>query len=154
MAGRKTTEDVRCVNAPQCLQVITYIYLCNLMRCLQGNSSHTFKSFFHTCFYLQIVHKSSAVASDVRMVDRETNEVVRHVNVCQYPVLLSVSTLKCKSTGSLVATFLGTDNLRHPYNSIVYCGSSFPYSIQTVNDISTRSYISIYTGGYPRIKHM
>ena len=49
---------------------------------------------------------------------------------------------------------LGTDNLRHPYNSIVYCGSSFPYSIQTVNDISTRSYISIYTCGYPRIKGM
>ena len=44
--------------------------------------------------------------------------------------------MKCKSTGSLIATFLGTDNLRHPYNSIVYCGSSFPYSIQTVNDIS------------------
>ena len=43
--------------------------------------------------------------------------------------------MKCKSTGSSVATFLGTDNLRHPYNSIVYCGSSFPYSIQTVNDI-------------------
>ena len=42
--------------------------------------------------------------------------------------------MKYKSTGSLVATFLGTDNLRHPYNSIVYCGSSFPYSIQTVND--------------------
>ena len=62
--------------------------------------------------------------------------------------------MKCKSTGSLVATFLGTDNLRHPYNSIVYCGSSFPYSIQTVNDISTRSYMSIYTGGYLRIKHM
>ena len=62
--------------------------------------------------------------------------------------------MKCKSTGSSVATFLGTDNLRHPYNSIVYCGSSFPYSIQTVNDISTRSYISIYTGGYPRIKAM
>ena len=60
--------------------------------------------------------------------------------------------MKCKSTDSLVATFLGTDNLRHPYNSIVYCGSSFPYSIQTVNDISTRFYISIYTGGYPRIK--
>ena len=47
---------------------------------------------------------------------------------------------------------LGTNNLRHPYNSIVYCGSSFPYSIQTVNDISTRSYISTYTCGYPRIK--
>ena len=62
--------------------------------------------------------------------------------------------MKCKSTGSLVATFLGTDNLRHPYNSIVYCGSSFPYSIQIVNDISTRSYISIYTCGYPRIKEM
>ena len=62
--------------------------------------------------------------------------------------------MKCKSTGSLVATFLGTDNLRHPYNSIVYCGSSFPYSIQTVNDISTRSCFSIYTGGYPRIKAM
>ena len=44
------------------------------------------------------------------------------------------SVMKCKSTGSLIATFLGTDNLRHPYNSIVYCGSSFPYSIQTVND--------------------
>ena len=55
--------------------------------------------------------------------------------------------MKCKSTGSLVATFLGTDNLRHPYNSIVYCGSPFPYSIQIVNDISTRSYISIYTVG-------
>ena len=49
---------------------------------------------------------------------------------------------------------LGTDNLRHPYNSIVYCDSSFPYSIQIVNDISTRSYISIYTCGYPRIKGM
>ena len=60
--------------------------------------------------------------------------------------------MKCKSTGSLVATFLGTDNLRHPYKSIVYCGSSFPYSIQIVNDISTRSYFSIYTCGYPRIK--
>ena len=47
--------------------------------------------------------------------------------------------MKCKSTGSLVATFLGTDNLRHPYNSIVYCGSSFPYSIQIVNDIPTTS---------------
>ena len=43
--------------------------------------------------------------------------------------------MKCKSTGSSVATFLETDNLRHPYNSIVYSGSSFPYSIQTVNDI-------------------
>ena len=53
--------------------------------------------------------------------------------------------MKCKSTGSSVATFLGTDNLGHPYNSIVYCGNSFPYSIQIVNDISTRSYISIYT---------
>ena len=41
--------------------------------------------------------------------------------------------MKCKPTGSLVATFLGTDNLTHPYNSIVY-------------------YISIYTCGYPRIK--
>ena len=28
--------------------------------------------------------------------------------------------MKCKSTGSLVATFSGTNNLRHPYNSIVY----------------------------------
>ena len=65
-----------------------------------------------------------------------------------------INVMKCKSTGSLVATFLGTDNLRHPYNSIVYCGSSFPYSIQTVNDISTRSYTSIYTSGYPRIKAM
>ena len=67
---------------------------------------------------------------------------------------IGVGVMKCKSTGSLVATFLGTDNLRHPYNSIVYCGSSFPYSIQIVNDMSTRSYISIYTGGYPRIKAM
>ena len=67
---------------------------------------------------------------------------------------LDHSVMKCKSTGSLVATFLGTDNLRHPYNSIVYCGSSFPYSIQIVNDISTRSYVSIYTCGYPRIKAM
>ena len=57
-------------------------------------------------------------------------------------VIAQTDVMKCKSTGSLVATFLGTDNLRHPYNSIVYCGSSFPYSIQTVNDISTRSYFS------------
>ena len=73
-------------------------------------------------------------------------------NRANYPSLFYATVMKCKSTGSLVATFLGTDNLRHPYNSIVYCGSSFPYSIQTVNDISTRSYISIYTDGYPRIK--
>ena len=62
--------------------------------------------------------------------------------------------MKCKSTGSLVATCLGTNNLRHPYNSIVYCGSSFQCDIQTVNDISTRSYFSIYTCGYPRIKEV
>ena len=66
----------------------------------------------------------------------------------------STCVMKCKSTGSLVATFWGTNNLRHPYNFIVYCGGSFPCSIQIVNDISTRSYISIYTGGYPRIKHL
>ena len=30
---------------------------------------------------------------------------------------LNPSVMKCKSTGSLVATLLGTDNLRHPYNS-------------------------------------
>ena len=69
-------------------------------------------------------------------------------------MIVDTFVMKCKSTGYLVATFLGTDNLRHPYNSIVYCGSSFPYSIQTVNDISTRSYFSIYTCGYPRIKAM
>ena len=68
--------------------------------------------------------------------------------------LYATIVMKWKSTGSLVATFSGTNNLRHPYNSIVYCGSSFPYSIQIVNDISTRSYISIYTCGYPRIKAM
>ena len=56
-----------------------------------------------------------------------------------------ISVMKCKSTGSLVATVLGTNNLRHPYNSIVYCGSSFLYSIQTVNDISTRSlHLNLY----------
>ena len=47
----------------------------------------------------------------------------------------SVGVIKCKSTGSLVATFLATNNLRNLYNSIVYCGSSFLYNIQTVNDI-------------------
>ena len=46
--------------------------------------------------------------------------------------------MKCKSTGSLVATFSGTNNLRHPYNSIVYCGSSFPYSIQIIMDSKRR----------------
>ena len=52
--------------------------------------------------------------------------------------------MKYKSTGSLVATFLGTNNLRHPYNSIVYCGSSFLYSIQTVNGINKILHLNLY----------
>ena len=62
--------------------------------------------------------------------------------------------MKCKSIGSLVATFSGSNNLRHPYNFIVYSGSSFLCNIQTANDISTRYYFFIYTCGYPRIKDM
>ena len=50
-------------------------------------------------------------------------------------VTAPISVMKYKSTGSLVATFSGTNNLRHPYNSIVYSGSSFLYNIQTVNDL-------------------
>ena len=80
---------------------------------------------------------------------KKAKNISVNCTMCANPVVM-----KCKSTGSSVATFLGTDNLRHPYNSIVYCGRSFPYSIQTVNDISTRSCISIYTSGYPRIKAM
>ena len=51
-----------------------------------------------------------------------------HLTPCFSACFLSTPcVMKCKSTGSSVATFLGTDNLRPSYNSIVYCVSSFPY---------------------------
>lgn len=57
-----------------------------------------------------------------------------------------ISVMKCKSTGSLVATFLGTDNLRHPYNSIVYSvvpSSSISKQFMTYQQDLTSQFIHV-----------